>query len=70
MSPIDFYFWGMLKAKVYHQFIPATCDSLKEKIIEEVNKVSLEEICSAVHNLEKRCECVVSQNGGHFEHIL
>ena len=32
LSPLDYYFWGTLKARVYHNFKPTSLQALKKKI--------------------------------------
>jgi hypothetical protein len=60
LNSVDYYFWGMLKARVYHQFIPTTMHPIKERITQEINNVSVEEMCRTVHNLEIRSERVLN----------
>lgn len=70
LSPLDYYLWGTLKARVYHAFIPRTIDDLKHKIIEEIDAISIDELQRSVNNLVIRCQLVVQQDGGLFENLL
>lgn len=70
LSPVDFYLWGALKARVFHHFIPDNLDSLQQKIVEAWNDVAVDELTRAVHHLETRAETVISQNGGNIEQLL
>lgn len=70
LSPLDYYLWGMLKARVYHQFTPRNLDELKQKIIQEFASISVEELHRSVQNMILRCELVLENDGSHFEHFF
>lgn len=70
LSPLDYYLWGTLKARVYHQFKPTSIASLKEKICAEIQAVTIDELTAAVENLHFRCELVLEQNGSHIQQLL
>lgn len=69
LSPLDYYFWGTLKARVYHNSKPTTLDELQERICREIDAISLDEIAAAISGLIPRLSCVVVENGGHIEHL-
>jgi len=66
LNPCDYFLWGYLKSLVYVPF-PKTLNDLKQNIEREVRKISPDLLKSVFVNLEKRCELVISANGGHFE---
>ena len=69
LTPMDFFFWGVVKNKVYERN-PHTVDELKEYILEAFIEIDADQdLCRAVcHNVLERFEecCNVE---GHFEHL-
>ena len=70
LSPLDYYLWGTLKARVFHTFRPNNLEELKLKITEEINSITCEELERSVENLVCRCEAVIANHGGSIEHLL
>ena len=70
LSPLDFYLWGTLKARVFHSYQANNLEDLKQRIIEEINELSVDELCRSVENLQKRCEMVIANDGGSIEHLM
>lgn len=70
LSPLDYYLWGTLKARVFHQFRPRNLDELKQRIAEETEKLTAEEMRRAVNNLIHRAQCVINEHGGLIEHLM
>ncbi len=70
LTPVDFYFWGTLKARVYHHFIPSDLNELKAKIRQEICAFSVAELGRSVLNLQRRCDLIIQENGGHIQHLL
>lgn len=66
LNPCDFYLWGYLKSVVYNP-IPKTLDDLKINIEREIKKISKQVLKSCFLNLEKRCNLILSAEGGHIE---
>ena len=66
LNPCDYYLWGYLKSKVYNP-LPKNLDELKENISNEVRKITKETLNSVFLNLEKRCNLIISAQGGHIE---
>ena len=66
LSPLDYYLWGAVKARVYHAFIPRDIPELKEKITDVINEINMEEINNSVMNIIERCQLVLHNNGSHF----
>ena len=60
----------MLKARVYHYFIPRNIQELTDKIREEIALVANEELYRSVQNLLTRCELVIEHNGSHIQQFL
>ena len=68
-DPMDFFFWGVLKDKVYSQK-PRSVDDLKNYIrdsFQEINAQSdlCENVCQSVRDRLQSC---VNQEGKQFEH--
>ena len=70
LSPLDFYFWGTLKACVFHQFRPSNLNELKDRVMSEINNFRADELRCVVDNLLKRAELVMQEEGGSIEQLL
>jgi len=70
LNPMDYFLWGRLKDKVYRNGSFETVEDLKEKIIEEFDSISQEEIRNAVHHILDRCLLLIQEGGKHFEQLL
>jgi hypothetical protein len=70
-SPLDFFFWGMLKEKVYSMKI-TDINHLKEHTINECAKIDGNtELLHRVHvNLVKRVELCIANDGHHVEDVI
>jgi len=62
LNSLDYLFWGMLKAKIYHQVKPKTLEELKHLIIDACNHLTAEYFACEVSNIG----CC---RGKNFEHI-
>lgn len=69
LTVLDFYLWGRLKDIVY-KTRPTTRDDMKVRIVNAVNSISRAEIETAISSTRTRINSCISQNGGHFEHLL
>lgn len=70
LSPLDFFLWGYLKARVYAEK-PRTSEQLKRAIIMEVGRTPTEMVDRAVDHLETvRLPQVIRRSGAHIEHLL
>ena len=69
MTPLDYYFWGTAKNRVYDGGRPSSIDQLKVRIRKVISEISQEEICAAVQNILTRAEMVKDVNGAAFEHL-
>ena len=70
LTPMDYWFWGMLKARIYHSFKPQNLDDLKQRIQDEIDKISMDELSRAVGNIRHRIDLVREVNGGTLLDIL
>ena len=66
LNPCDFYLWGHLKSMVYNP-LPKTLDDLKANIEREIKKISKNILELTFLNFKKRCELIISAEGGHIE---
>ena len=66
LNVCDFFLWGYLKAKVYNP-LPKNLDDLKMNITREIKKINKKMLNSAFCNFEKRCQLIISADGGHIE---
>lgn len=66
LNPCDYFLWGYLKSVVYKP-LPKTLDDLKANIIREIKKISKETLENTFLNLEKRCNLIITAQGGHIE---
>ena len=70
LSPLDYWFWGMIKARVYHFYKPSNLLDLQQRIQSEIEKITLNEIAHAVNHVRYRLELVNKVNGDTFSGIL
>jgi hypothetical protein len=70
LNPLDYWFWGTLKARVFHNNPPRSLESLKTRIIEECARFTVEEFAAAISNLTIRLYFTLDANGGHIEQNL
>lgn len=69
LNPLDFWFWGYLKSRVFSHS-PATLQDLKTAIREEISNITAVQLSDAVGNFSKRVNVLIEVEGGHFEHLL
>jgi len=71
LSPLDLFFWGMLKEKVYSMKIKDK-RHLRERIINECAQIDENvELMHRVHvNLAKRIELCITNGGNHIEDVI
>lgn len=70
LNPLDYWFWGWLKAKVYHSNKPQTLQQLRQKITDICDGIVQEELEAGVSNIVQRLELVIARDGDHFENML
>ncbi len=64
------WFWGMLKAKIYHHSTPRSLEHLQELITEACASLTPEDFACAVANLIRRLDLLDEANGNNFEQCL
>ena len=69
-NPLDYWFWGWIKAKVYHHQPPTSLEQLQTKIEAVCSAINSDDYASAVSNLNVRLQYVISNDGDHFEHLM
>lgn len=69
LTPLDFFFWGTLKDRVYHRR-PTTLVQLRDFISDEISLISSQDLSSAFRNFEDRLRLCLRKEGGHFEQYL
>ena len=70
LNPLDYWFWGTLKARVFHNNAPRDLQTLKSRIAEECDAFTVGELAAAISNLSERCHLLDQVDGGHFEHLM
>ena len=70
LNPLDFWFWGALKARVFHTSPPETLEELKARITDECSRFTAEELQSATSSLLTRLQMVLENGGGHIEQCM
>ena len=70
LTPMDYWFWGMVKARVYHAHKPSTLDELQQRITDTIDAIEESELQSAVRNIITRLRLVQQENGGLFSHLM
>ena len=66
---MDYKIWSVLQERVYQTRI-RDVDHLKQRIVEEWNRVDQGIVDNAINEWRKRLRACIRANGGHFEHQL
>ena len=66
LNPCDFFLWGYLKQRAYKP-LPKTLEDLKCNITREINKLPTEILKKTFLNFRKRCDLLITAEGGHIE---
>lgn len=66
LTPADFWLWGFLKSRVYRH-VPQNVLELKNAISYEIERITCDQLSSAVASFGTRIGAVLQANGGHFE---
>ena len=69
LTPLDFFLWGYLEAKVY-RLNPKSTTELKESVQCAVRGVRPEMWCAAVAPVLHRTSLCLERDGAHNEHVL
>ncbi|GAA51163.1 transposable element Tc3 transposase [Clonorchis sinensis] len=59
LTPLDYWFWGMIKARVCHENKPKNLVESRARIEEECARVTLEEVKHAVSHISYRLQLVI-----------
>ena len=70
VNPLDYYFWGHLKSRVYQHPYPKTVVDLKKNIARECRKKRRKQISCAINNLNCRLQYVMARKGEYFEQVM
>ncbi|GAA54142.1 hypothetical protein CLF_112380 [Clonorchis sinensis] len=70
LTPLDYWFGGMVKARVYHENKPKNLVELRARIEEEFARVTLEEVTHAVSHIAYRLQLVIEERGGFFPFVM
>jgi len=70
LNPLDFWFWGWLKAKIYHHDKPQSLEQLQQMIMNVCNQITREEFAAGVFDIIRRLTAVIDCDGDHFEHLM
>ncbi|KAG5454364.1 hypothetical protein CSKR_113910 [Clonorchis sinensis] len=62
-TPLDYWFWGMVKTRVYDENKPKNLVELRARIGEECARVTLEEVKHAVSHISYRLQLVIEERG-------
>ena len=69
LNPCDFSVWGDMKNRVYDPK-PSNLAELRQNVEREFKKFKKIDKKSIFDNMKKRSQLVLSENGGHIEHLL
>lgn len=67
LTPMDYWFWGDLKSKVYADGPPETLDDLKDRIATEIDNIPQESIRNAFASYERRLKVIIEGEGESVE---
>ena len=70
LTPCDFWLWGSMKDAIHHQGPAADLNEIKTRVRSFFAQVPEDHCRRAVQSVQKRCRLLLTQNGGHFEHLL
>jgi hypothetical protein len=70
LSVCDFYLWGNLKSVVYCAPSPHTNQELKLRIQEEISRIPVDVLRTAMSGVHDRLSECEQPNGGHLEDII
>lgn len=70
LTPLDFFYWGYMKSKVYTEQPIADLDSLKERVQQTSREIPQNFIENSLREFYDRLSHCLIQNGGIFEHLI
>ncbi|KAL7307837.1 hypothetical protein TKK_0000157 [Trichogramma kaykai] len=69
LSPLDFFYWGAIKEKIYNSEI-RSMEDLEERITQATAAVTGEMLPLVRQNFVKRLRKCIERQGGHFEQFM
>lgn len=69
LTPLDFFYWGYLKDRVY-QTKPDSIDDLRGRILETSNAITPEMIADVLETFYQRLAHCQTVEGAQFEHLI
>lgn len=67
-NPLDFFYWGCLKDKVYAK--PIKSEELRERVFDAARTISEISLRKLSRNFIRRCHLCIRVRGRQFEHLL
>ena len=58
LTPLDYWFWGMVKARVYHSFKRSSLEDLQQRISMVISEIEDSELENAVMNIIPRLRLI------------
>ena len=65
-TPCDYFLWGFLKSKVFHN----TLKQLRNNITQQITDIPTEMLQKVFGNLFRRYQLCLTANGSQFQHML
>jgi len=69
LNPVHYKIWGLLDQRVYSRKIQ-NVDELRQRIVEERERLDQRMIDNAVKQWRRRLRSCVAAKGGHFEQMI
>ena len=72
LTPLDYYFWSVVKDRAYHCFTPTSLNELQERITMVIEAIDPDELrrSDSVLHLPSRLQKVIECEGGSIENSL
>ncbi|KER30310.1 hypothetical protein T265_03255 [Opisthorchis viverrini] len=70
LAPLNYWFWGMIKARVHQANKPKDSVELRARIEEECARMTPEEVKHTVSHISCRLQLVIEERGALFQYIL
>jgi len=67
LNPLDFYFWGYIKQKVYEEEL-TTAENMKNRIQEACTNINADVLQKVRNDFRRRLDVCIQVNGGLFKH--
>ena len=70
LNPVDYAKWGITQERVYNKGKIANVEELRQRIVDEWERIDQRIIDGAVKEWRKRLRACAAAEGGQFEHKL